>query len=101
VVTDACEAPPAIGGVLLQNDHPIAFYSRKLSRAKLNYSAMDEKMLWVIAAFWEWRCFWKGKLFTLITAHKPNTYLDTASNVRTMRRRARWLEESSGVDYTW
>jgi hypothetical protein len=26
VVTDACEVPPAIGGGLLQNDHPIAFY---------------------------------------------------------------------------
>jgi hypothetical protein len=101
VVTDACEVPPAIGGVLLQNDHPIAFYSRKLSGVELNYSATDKEMLGVIAALREWRCFLEGKPFTLITDHKPNTYLDTASNVHTMRRRARWLEESSGFDYTW
>jgi hypothetical protein len=101
VVTDACDVPPAIGGVLLQNDHPIAFYSRKLSGAELNYSATDKEMLGVIAALREWRCFLEGKPFTLITDHNPNTYVDTASNVHTMCRRARWLEESSGFDYTW
>jgi hypothetical protein len=80
MVTDACEGPPAIGGVLLQNDHPIAFYSRKRSGAELNYSATDKEMLGVIAALREWRCFLEGKAFTLITDHKPNTFLDAASN---------------------
>jgi hypothetical protein len=36
VVTDACEIPRAIGGVLLQDAHPVAFYSRKLSGTELN-----------------------------------------------------------------
>jgi hypothetical protein len=60
VVTDACENPPAIGGVLLQNDHPIAFYSRKLGGAELNYSATDKEMLGFIAALREWLCFLEG-----------------------------------------
>jgi hypothetical protein len=53
VVTDACEIPPAIGGVLLQDAHPVAFYSRKLSGAELNYSATDKEMLGVIYALRE------------------------------------------------
>jgi hypothetical protein len=53
LVTDACEIPPAIGGVLLQNDHPIAFYSSKLSGAEFNYSATDKELLGVIAALRE------------------------------------------------
>jgi hypothetical protein len=101
VVTDACDIPPAIGGVLLQEGHPVAFYSRKLNGAELNYSATDKEMLGVIGALREWRCYLEGKPFTLVTDHKPNTYLDTASNCHTMRRRARWLDESGGFDYVW
>jgi hypothetical protein len=101
VVTDACEIPPAIGGVLLQDAHPVAFYSRKLSGAELNYSATDKEMLGVIYALRERRCYLEGRQFTLVTDHKPNTYLDTESNIHTMRRRARWLEESGGFDYVW
>jgi len=31
-----------IGGVLSQENHPIAFFSEKLSGAKLNYSTYEE-----------------------------------------------------------
>ena len=31
--------------------HPIAFYSRKLSPAKLNYDIYDKKLLTIIAVF--------------------------------------------------
>jgi hypothetical protein len=47
------------------------------------------------------RCYLEGRRFTIVTDHKPNTYLDTASNIHTLKRRARWLEESSGYDYVW
>jgi hypothetical protein len=46
VVTDACEVP--LGGVLLQEGHPMAFCSRKLSGAELSYSATDKEVLGVI-----------------------------------------------------
>jgi len=50
VVTDACQTPPAVGGVLLQEGRPVAFYSRKLSGPELNYSVTDIEMLAVIGA---------------------------------------------------
>ena len=101
VVADACETPPALGAVLLQRGHPVAFYSRKLSGPELNYSVSDIEMLAVIAALREWRCYLEGRDFTLITDHQPNTYLDETTNTHTLKRRARWLSESSGYNYTW
>ena len=101
LVTDACEVPPAIGGVLLQDGRPVAYYSRKLSGPELNYSATDIEMLGVIAALREWRCYLEGRPFTIVTDHEPNTYLDSATNVHTLKRRARWLDVSQGYDYKW
>jgi hypothetical protein len=49
----------------------------------------------------EWRCYLEGRPFTLVTDHKPNTYLDETNNVHTMQRRARWPSESSRFDYVW
>jgi hypothetical protein len=67
LVTDACETPPAIGGVLLHNGHPVACYSRKLSGVEMNYSVKDKDMLAIIWALCEWRCYLEGKIqFTLV-----------------------------------
>jgi hypothetical protein len=64
VVTDACQVPPAIGGVLLQEGQPVAYYSRKLNGAELNYSVTDLEMLGVVGALRERRCFEGSKLET-------------------------------------
>jgi len=71
VVCDACTAAPAVGGVLLQDRHPVAFYSKKLSP------------------------------FLIETDHQPNTYVDQSTNQHTLKRRARWLYESSAYNYVW
>ena len=54
LVSDACECPPAVGVVLMQENRPVCFYSGKLSGAELQYSASDIKMQSVIAALQEW-----------------------------------------------
>jgi hypothetical protein len=41
LVVDACQVPPAVGAVLLQDGRPVAYYSRKLSGAELIYSPSD------------------------------------------------------------
>jgi hypothetical protein len=105
VVCDACQTPPAVGAVLMQNGRPVAYYSRKLSGAELNYSVSDIEMLAVISALKEWRCYLENpkslKPFTLVTDHQPNVYLDTATNAHTVHRRARWLSVSCGYKYNW
>ena len=101
LVSDACEQPPAVGAVLLQDGHPVSFFSRKLSGPELNYSASDIEMLAVICALRDWRCYLEGAKFTIVTDHQPNTYLDVASSAHTLKRRARWLDAACGYDYVW
>jgi hypothetical protein len=50
LIADACECPPAVKAVLVQEGHPVAFYSRKLSGPELNYSGSDIEMLAAISA---------------------------------------------------
>ena len=103
VVVDACSAAPAVGGALLQERHPIAFYSKKLSGAEAGYNTSDIEMLAVVYALREWRCYLEGtsEPFTIETDHQPNTYVDTSTNPHTLKRRARWLYESSAYNYVW
>jgi hypothetical protein len=102
LVADASsENPAAVGAVLLQEGHPVAFYSRKLSGPELNYSVSDIEMLAVISALREWRCYLEGVPFTIVTDHKPNTYLSDSANIHTTKRRARWLEISCAFDCEW
>jgi hypothetical protein len=82
VADAASENPVAVGAVLLQEGHPVAFYSRKLSGPELNCSVSDIEMLEVISALREWRCYLEGVPFTIVTDHKPNTYLSDSANLR-------------------
>ena len=101
LVSDACECPPAMGAVLMQENRPVCFYSCKLSGAELQYCASDIEMQSVIAALQEWRCYLEGSDFTIVTDHAPNTYLGKAENMHTVKRRARWLSVCCGHTYTW
>ena len=101
VECDACETSKAVGAVLMQEGHPAAYMSAKLSGPEQGYSASDMEMMAVIYALREWRCYLEGQKFTIITDHQPNTYLDKATNTHTMKRRARWLQESQCFDYEW
>lgn len=99
LVCDAASVhPPGIGAVLLQQGHPVAFYSRKLSKAEENYTIQELEMLAVICALKEFRCYLHGAEFTIVTDHEPNVYLDT---MQLNRRRARWLETTACFNYRW
>jgi hypothetical protein len=49
VVTDVSDL--GLAGVLLQEGHPVAFESRKLNSAELNYQTTEKEMLAVVHAF--------------------------------------------------
>jgi hypothetical protein len=56
----------------------------------------------VIAGLREWRCHLEGRPVVIETDHQPNTYLDELPpSAHSLKRRARWLAESGGFDYTW
>jgi hypothetical protein len=64
-VTDACDL--GLGAVLLQEGHPVAFESRKLNSAELNYNVTEKEMLAVVHALRAWRCSLRGANFTVYT----------------------------------
>jgi hypothetical protein len=65
VVTDASVLVPS--GVLLQEGHSVAFESRKLNDAELNYQTTEKEKLAVVHALRVWRCYLEGADFTVYT----------------------------------
>ena len=95
-----CDASlQGLGGVLMQNGKVIAFESRKLTSAELNYSPTELEMLAVVYCIKKWRCYIEGRDVQVYTDHKPNTFFDTSS--MQTRRAARWLDELQGYRLTW
>jgi transposase InsO family protein len=100
VTTDASDT--AIGAVLSQDhgkgDQPIAFESRKLNSAELNYATHEKELLAIVHAIKLWRPYLEEKLFTIITDHAALKFIKSQSNLS--RRQARWLEvlQSSNFD---
>jgi len=89
------------GAVLLQEGKVVAFTSKKFSKAEKNYTATQQEMLGVVRALHEWRCYFTGdaKSLTLVTDHKPLTYIET--NKTLSRRSKKWVEFMGMFNYTW
>lgn len=95
VETDASDY--AIAGILSVRTedgeiHPVAFYSRTLSGAELNYDTHDKELLAVFEAFKTWRHYLESPHHTIdvITDHKNLEYFSSTKMLT--RRQARWSE---------
>ena len=90
LVCDACGY--GIGAVLMQDAQPIAFFSYKLNSAERNYPTGEQELLAVVKSLEHWRYYLegcKGKL-TVVTDHKPNTFLNSKPPTLLSRRQVRW-----------
>ena len=85
----------AIGAILSQRDdnnrlHPVAYYSRSLSNAEINYSITDKELLSIKEAFSTWRHLLLG------AKHKIKVYTDHRNLLYTLggkignQRQHRW-----------
>jgi transposase InsO family protein len=94
VETDASDFVTA--GVLSQPHdgilRPIAFFSRKMSPAEINYEVYDKEMLAIINAFENWRPELVGteQPVKVLSDHKNLEYFMTTKRLN--RRQARWAE---------
>ncbi|KAK9100739.1 hypothetical protein Scep_024169 [Stephania cephalantha] len=88
VHTDASDR--ALGAVLVQEGHPIAFESRKLKDAEQRYPAHEKEMLAVIHALQLWRHYLLGTSFVVRTDNAAITYF--MSQKKLNRSEARWLD---------
>lgn len=83
VHTDASDR--AIGGVLVQEGHPIAFESRKLKEAEQRYSVHEKEMAAVVHCLDAWRHYLLGTKFTVMTDNVANTYFKTQKKLTPAR----------------
>jgi len=103
VETDASDF--AVGCVLSQvcdKDnllHPVAFHSRSLNKAELNYTIYDKELLAIITAFDTWRHHLEGAKFPVqvLTDHKNLLYLKKPQHLN--QRQIRWSLFLSKFDF--
>jgi hypothetical protein len=91
--TDASDF--ALAGILSQESEegilkPIAFFSRKMVPAELNYEIHDKEMLAIISCFKEWRQYLEGTFTEVLTDHKSLEYFTTTKQLN--RRQGRWSQ---------
>ncbi|KAL5594252.1 uncharacterized protein BROUX77_006207 [Berkeleyomyces rouxiae] len=94
----------ALGGTLSQVDEtgslrPVAFFSKKLSPAEVNYEIHDKELLAVIKCLEEWRGELKslGAPFKILTDHRNLQYFMTTRKLS--ERQVRWSQTLSEYDF--
>jgi hypothetical protein len=93
-----CDASgTGIGGVLMQNQKPIAFISQALQGRNLAMSTYDKEMLALVLAVQKWRPYLMGRKFIVRTDHKSLKYL-WEQKITTIAQQ-RWLSKLMGYDF--
>lgn len=68
IETDACDT--GIGAVLVQDGHPVAYFSKALGVRNQKLSAYEKEFLAVMMAVDKWRAYLQRGQFTIVTDHK-------------------------------
>ena len=83
----------------MQNSRPLAYESRRLLPAGVNYTVTEQELLAVVHALKIWRCYLEGPKFTVVTDHNPLVHLPTQPNLS--GRQARWSEYLQRFTFDW
>ena len=78
-----------IGGVLMQEGKPIAYFSEKLKGACLNYSTYDKELYALFRVLKTWQHYLWPREFILHTDHESKHF---KSQDKLDRRHGRWME---------
>jgi hypothetical protein len=92
----------ATGAVLMQQFEeglrPIAFLSKKMSKAERNYPVHEQELLAILNALKAWRHYLGGRHFTVLTDHQSLQYVETSAMATP--RQLRWSAWLSEFDFS-
>jgi hypothetical protein len=77
-----------IGGVLMQEGHPIAYFSEKLSGPTLNYSIYDKELYALVRSLDTWQHYHLLKEFVIPSNHESLKHLK--GQLKLKRGQANW-----------
>ncbi|KAF8404529.1 hypothetical protein HHK36_009415 [Tetracentron sinense] len=97
LVIECDSSGTGIGGVLMQDDGPIAFCSKALSTRHLALSTYEKEMLAMVYMVQKWRHYLLGQHFTIRTDHQSLKYL-LEQRIGTATQQ-KWLSKLMGYDY--
>ena len=97
VHTDASDK--AIGGVLVQEKHLVAYESKKLNEAKQKCSAHEKEIIAVVHCLLAWRVYLLGCKFLVRTDNVTNTFFNTQKKLSP--KQARLQELLQEYDFVW
>jgi hypothetical protein len=100
VIVDASNV--AIGAVLVQQDRPVAYESKKLTDTQKRWTTTKRELWAAVHALKTWRCYLQHPSFKfdLWTDHNPNTFFSTG-NTPLSARQARWAELIAHYNFRW
>ncbi|XP_057733997.1 uncharacterized protein LOC130949239 [Arachis stenosperma] len=87
----------AIGGVLMQEGHPIAFESRKLNDTKRRYTIQEKEMTTVVHCLRTWRHYLLGSHFIVKTDNVATSYFQTQKKLSP--KQAMWQDFLAEFDF--
>ena len=79
-----------IGAVLLQEGHPIAYFSEKLKGSHINYFTYDKELYALFSSCLKLATFLFPKEFVIHSDHESLKYLKSQSKLN--KRHAKWVE---------
>ncbi|GKA17093.1 RNA-directed DNA polymerase [Tanacetum coccineum] len=79
-----------IGGVLSQNQRPIAFFSEKLNDARRKYSTYDKEFYAIVRSLDTWRHYLLSNEFVLFSDHEALKFINGQHKLKS--RHAKWVE---------
>lgn len=107
LTTDASDK--ALGAVLSQKlsqeneefEHPIAYDSRVLNQAEQNYSTIEKELLALVWGVKTFKNYLYGQQFTLVTDHRPLTYLNNLKidSIRLTKMRLKLMDYDFNIVY--
>jgi hypothetical protein len=86
-----------LGGALLLEDKPVAYFSEKLTGPTLNYSTYDKLLLALVRTLETWQHYLWSKEFVIHFDHESLKYI--RSQAKLNRRHAKWVEFIESFPY--